>query len=81
MEIKIPKRKPGGHGPKVEKKFREGAIAFFEVMKEIQAEIGFKVSPRGWGYIFEGRKLITKPQIDDVELAINQMFNRVSSSG
>lgn len=79
MDIKIPKRKPGGHGPKVEEKYRKEAIAFVDYMKQLQTEIElkfgdeFKISARGWGYIFEGKGLITKPQIDDVQWAITRL--------
>ncbi len=46
--------------------------AFVEFILQINSDIGFKVSSRGWGYIMEQKGLITKDQFDKVEDVINR---------
>jgi len=41
-------------------------------LKELDIQIGFKVSARGWCYILEGYNLITKAQFDLIEALINK---------
>lgn len=45
---------------------------FVALMKQISRTIGFKVSSRGWGYIMEGKGIITKNQFDKIEDVINR---------
>jgi hypothetical protein len=45
---------------------------FAEYMKFFQSKVGFKLSPRGWGYQLEGFGLITKSEFDKVASAINE---------
>jgi len=46
--------------------------AFVDFILQINSDIGFKVSSRGWGYIMEQKGLITKDQFDKVEDVINR---------
>lgn len=41
-------------------------------LKELDIQVGFKVSARGWCYILEGYNLITKAQFDLIEGFINK---------
>lgn len=55
------------------KRFTKAVLEeFSEVIKELQNEIGFKMSSRGWGYILEQSRYINKDQFDKVESAINR---------
>jgi hypothetical protein len=45
---------------------------FVGFIEDLNEQIGFKISSRGWGYILEQRGLITKDQFDKVEGAINR---------
>lgn len=44
---------------------------FADELIKLDAQIGFKISARGWCYTLEGYKLITKAQFDVVERLIN----------
>lgn len=46
-------------------------IEFSNMLEEISQEIGFKVSARGWCYIFEQKGYIDKSQFNKVDTAIN----------
>jgi len=59
---------PSSKGEKREEELK----AFAEAIKETSAQIGFKVSARGWCYHAEGIRLINKDQFDLVENLINQ---------
>jgi len=61
--IKLPSR-----GKNREAEIRE----FANQLKEIDKQIGFKISARGWCYILEGYNLITKAQFDLAEKFINE---------
>lgn len=65
--IKLPSR-----GKNREAEMRE----FADQLKELDAQIGFKVSARGWCYILEGYNLITKAQFNLVETLINDGCRR-----
>jgi len=73
MEIKIPKLP--AHRPKKEdkKKYLEEMNAFANRLKQIQSTIGFKVSSRGWCYLLENEEVVTKPQFNDAQKAINDL--------
>lgn len=45
---------------------------FVDFINELSDGIGFRISPRGWGYVLEQRGLITKDQFDKVEGVINR---------
>lgn len=45
---------------------------FAEGLIDLSNEIGFKISPRGWGYQLETLRLINKNQFDLVERVINE---------
>lgn len=49
---------------------------FANQLKEIDKQIGFKISARGWCYTLEGYNLITKAQFDVVESLINDGCRR-----
>jgi hypothetical protein len=65
--IKLPSR-----GKNREAEIRE----FANQLKEIDKQIGFKISARGWCYTLEGYNLITKAQFDVVENLINDGCRR-----
>lgn len=52
----------------------KGLVEFAKKLEELDTQIGFKVSARGWCYILEGAPyfLITKAQFDIVESNINE---------
>jgi len=50
----------------------QGLQNFAEQLKELTAEIGMKLSSRGWAYQLEGFRLINKDQFDLVENLINE---------
>jgi len=54
------------------KKRLEELRHFAEALKELDREIGFKVSARGWCYQLENFGLITKREFDKVEAIINE---------
>jgi len=45
---------------------------FADYIKGLSAEIGFRVSARGWAYLLETRRLINKDEFDRVNTLINQ---------
>jgi hypothetical protein len=49
---------------------------FVELILKIDAQIGFKVSSRGWGYLMEQHGIIDKSQFDKVENLINRCRKR-----
>jgi hypothetical protein len=51
-------------------------MAFGEAITTLTEVIEMKVEPRGWGYILENRKMITKDQIDKVEDLIGKCLDR-----
>lgn len=65
--IKLPSR-----GKNREAEMRE----FAGQLKELDRQIGFKISARGWCYILEGYNLITKAQFGLVETLINDGCRR-----
>lgn len=73
MEIKIPKRKPGGQSKEAKEKYEEEVAAFVAFLKKTDKEIGFPISTRGWGYIFEGKGTVTKKQIDEINWVMNML--------
>jgi hypothetical protein len=44
---------------------------FVAYILQTASRLGFAVSARGWGYIFENHGIITKGQIDLAELFVN----------
>lgn len=54
----------------------ESLAAFAEKLKEIDQEVGMKMSARGWAYFCEGLRLINKDQFDRVENLINECRQR-----
>lgn len=55
------------------KKFTKTKIQeFADLLMELSAAIGVKISARGWCYIMEGERHINKDQFDKVEEAINR---------
>lgn len=45
---------------------------FADILQDVSASIGFKVSARGWCYLMEQRGYVTKTQFDKIENAINR---------
>jgi hypothetical protein len=45
---------------------------FAEYLKELDEQVGFAMSARGWGYLLEGEGMITKAEIDRVEGLVNE---------
>ena len=55
------------------KRFNKKQIQeFAEMLIQVQAEIGFRVSARGWCYIMEQKRYINKDQFNKVEDNINR---------
>jgi hypothetical protein len=50
---------------------REALEVFAESLREVDSQIGFKISARGWCYELEGQAVVTKGQFDLVERLIN----------
>jgi hypothetical protein len=63
---------PYGRGEKREQRL----LNFARKLVEIQGQIGFKISARGWAYQLESFRLITKAQFNKVENAINDCRKR-----
>lgn len=59
---------PSGRGEVRERKLRE----FADYLNGLQAQIGFKVSARGWAYLLEQQGAITKAEFDQVETVVNE---------
>lgn len=55
---------------------KHGLPEFAEYLQEIQNEIGFKVSSRGWCYILEQNGLITKDDFGKIAHVINKARKR-----
>lgn len=72
MDIKIPRRKKGEHGKKVEEKYQEEVTAFVDYLKQIESTLTFKVSSRGWCYLLENQNLINKSEFAWAECKINE---------
>lgn len=55
------------------KRLNENRLPIFvEIVQDIQRQIGFKVSSRGWCYLMEQAGYINKSQFDKIEDAINR---------
>lgn len=63
---------PYGRG----KERRKREALFAEQVKELQGQIGFRISSRGWAYQLEGFGLINKDQFDQVQREINKLRKR-----
>ena len=50
---------------------QEEMIDFAEYIKQLDKQVGFAMSARGWGYLLEGEGLIDKSEIDLVEKTVN----------
>lgn len=50
---------------------QEQLIAFAEYLKQLDKQVGFAMSARGWGYLLEGERLINKDEIDLAEKTVN----------
>lgn len=50
---------------------RAQLVNFADHLQDMSAQIGFKVSSRGWCYLLENSRVINKDQFDRVENAIN----------
>lgn len=51
---------------------KEELPAFAEYLKELDKQVGFPMSARGWGYLLEGEGIITKADLDRVEKLVNE---------
>jgi len=59
---------PTGQG----RKRQERLANFASQLEDIQSQIDFRMSARGWAYYLEGLSLITKSQLDRGEAAVNE---------
>lgn len=59
---------PSGRGETREQRLKD----FANYLNGLQAQVGFKVSARGWAYILEQNGFITKAQFDIVEGLVNE---------
>ena len=53
------------------KMYAKDRLELVEVLKDLQAKIGFRVSARGWCYAMEQAGYVNKSQFNKVEEAIN----------
>lgn len=67
----IPRMAPGRPSKEDKERYALDMEAFAKKVLELQARIPRKVSARGWCYLLEGMKVITKGQFDQVEKAMN----------
>ncbi|MCO5129240.1 MAG: hypothetical protein M9932_01575 [Xanthobacteraceae bacterium] len=67
----LPRRKRGKQSAAAIAKFEAEKREFCDTILQISSTLDFKVSARGWGYIFENRGLITKAEFDACQRFIN----------
>ena len=71
MSDLLPRRASGRQSAEAIKCYQEKLKAFCAELQQVASGLEFKVSSRGWGYILEGRGLITKVDLDKAEKLIN----------
>jgi hypothetical protein len=69
--IPLPRRGRGRQSAAAEAEYQRQRATFCEAMLEIRSTLDFRVSARGWGYIFENRGTIGKDELDLCEKLIN----------
>jgi hypothetical protein len=67
----LPRRRPGRQSAEAVAKFEAEKREFCDLIRQIASTLDFKVSARGWGYIFENRGVITKDDLDACQSFIN----------
>ena len=71
MTLVFPRRSRGRQTAEAEARYQEELAGFCEAILQINSTLDFKVSARGWGYIFENCQAITKDQLDACEKLVN----------
>lgn len=67
----IPKRQRGRQSEKAQRRFEEDLQRFIGRMLEINEQVGFKMSSRGWCYILEEEVGLSKGEFDYAQRLIN----------
>jgi hypothetical protein len=67
----LPRRGRGRQSAASEAKYQDDLDAFCAQILEIASTLDFKVSSRGWAYIFENKGVITKSDLDACQALIN----------
>ena len=71
MSVGLPRRSRGRPSAASDERFQKDLKAFCEIILQINSTLDFKVSSRGWAYIFENRGVITKDDLDACQALIN----------
>jgi hypothetical protein len=70
--LTLPRRPRGRLSAAAEEAYKAERSAFCKAILEIQSTLDFTPSARGWGYILENAKAITKDELDACENLINE---------
>ena len=70
-QLVFPRRSRGRQNAASEVKHQDAVAAFCAEIVQIASTLDFKVSSRGWAYIFENRGVITKDDLDSCQNLIN----------
>lgn len=68
----LPRRCRGRQTASARAAYQEERAAFCRTILQIRSTLDFEVSARGWAYIFENRRVITKEEIDACQDLINE---------
>jgi hypothetical protein len=71
MTLTLPRRGRGRQSAASESRYQDDLAAFCAEIREIDSTLDFKVSSRGWAYIFENQGVITKNDLDACQDLIN----------
>ena len=70
--LAFPRRRRGRQSAAAEARYQAQRHAFCAEIIQIRSQLDFQVSSRGWGYILEGKGLVTKDQLDACQDLINE---------
>jgi hypothetical protein len=69
--LALPVTRRGRRSAAIEERYQQELAAFYAAIIEIGSRLEFRVSSRGWCYILENARAITKGEFDRVERLIN----------